>query len=129
MGNPVPITTDYDATIRNVVMHVFPGTRHGLNVLQEFDEGYVEEAAEGVNNSEKEHKNVDNEGKVGSVERGFVVQCSLLVDIPENDKRSSEDEITEVCLMEVVRSEHMVGDYRLMQEKLLFLWTEKVLVM
>ena len=97
------------------------------NIRQQ--EGFVEEVVEGVNNSEKEYRNVDNEGKVGSVERGLTVQCSLLVDITENDKPSSEDQITEVCLMEVVRSEHMVGDCRLMKEKLLFLWTEKVLVM
>ena len=84
-------------------------------------EGFVEEAAEGVNSSEKEHINIEIENKVGSIERGLAVQRSFLVDIPENGKQSSEDEITKVCLMEVVRLEHMVRDWRLMQEKLLFL--------
>ena len=64
------------------------------NICQQ--EGFMEEAAEGVNSSKKEHRNVDNEGKVGSVKRGLTVQPSLLVDIPENGKRNSEDEITEV---------------------------------
>ena len=75
-------------------------------------EGSMEEAAEGVNISEKELCNVDSEVEFGTVDRGLAMQHSVSVDIPKEGKHGGVDEIIEVCLTEVGRSEHMVGDWK-----------------